>query len=178
MEKRSDLTMGEFLERVKQSADIDVVTLENYAKSFRRIVADSMGIESDNTRFDYRTGGHTEWLRKVHAVKLTKLTPEKIQKWKEGFLEKAKRDPVSQRRARVSVNSFLRQARSLFSEKKVLSHLGGIELPDPLPVARINFEPEPDKRDHPQESVAGPESHAGGGGSSPKAWSIRGNDMC
>jgi integrase len=146
MEKRSDLTVGEFLERVKQSADIDVVTLENYAKSLRRIVADSMGIESDNTRFDYRTGGHAEWLGKVHAVKLAKLTPEKIQKWKKGFLEKAKRDPVSQRRARVSVNSFLRQARSLFSEKKVLSHLGGIELPDPLPFARINFEQEPDKR--------------------------------
>jgi hypothetical protein len=89
--------------------------------------ADSMGIESDNTRFDYRTGGHAEWLGRVHPVKLAKLTPEKIQKWKKGFLEEAKRDPVSQRRARVSVNSFLRQARSLFSEKKVLSHLGGIE---------------------------------------------------
>lgn len=44
------------------------------------------------------------------------------------------------------MNSLLRQARSLFSKKKVLPHLGGIELPDPLPFARINFEQEPDKR--------------------------------
>jgi integrase len=145
-EKKTDLTVGQFLEAVKQTADIDPVTLESYAKSFRKIVADSMGIESGNTRFDYKGGGHAEWLNKVHAVKLRALTPERIQRWKKSFLAKAKVDPVSQRRARVSVNSFLRQARSLFSEKKVLLHLGAIELPDPLPFARINFEQEPDKR--------------------------------
>jgi integrase len=146
VEKKSDLTVGEFLERVKQSADISPVTLESYAKSFRMIVADSLEIEGDNARFDYRTGGHAQWLGKIHAVKLAKVTPEKVQRWKKRYLAKAKPDPVSQRRARVSVNSFLRQARSLFSEKKVLPHLGGIELPEPLPFARINFEQEPDKR--------------------------------
>jgi hypothetical protein len=118
----------------------DPVTLESYAKSFRKIVADSMGIESDKTRFDYKGGGHAQWLARVHGIKLRALTPERVQRWKKSFLAKAKADPVSQRRAKVSVNSFLRQARSLFSQRNVLSHLGGIELPGPLPFAQINFE--------------------------------------
>jgi hypothetical protein len=87
-EKKTDLTVGQFLEAVKQTADIDPVTLESYAKSFRKIVADSMGIESGNTRFDYKGGGHAEWLNKVHAVKLRALTPERIQRWKKKLSRK------------------------------------------------------------------------------------------
>jgi hypothetical protein len=51
---------------------------------------------------------------------------------------------MSQRRAKVTVNSFLRQARSLFSAKNVLPHIADrIELADPLPFSSINFEEEP-----------------------------------
>jgi hypothetical protein len=74
---------------------------------------------------------------------LSRITPERIQEWKKAFLAKGKQDPISQRRAKVTVNSFLRQARSLFSRKKVLRHLGNIELPEPLPFANLTFEREP-----------------------------------
>lgn len=60
--------------------------------------------------------------------------------WKTSFLAKAKPDPVSQRSARVSVNSFLRRARGLFSGK-ILKHIAHLELPDPLPFAGVEFEP-------------------------------------
>jgi integrase len=102
------------------------------------------GVKATDARFDYRKGGHAEWIAKVNAVKLSKITPAKVQEWKKAFLAKANKDPTSQRRAKVTVNSFLRQARSLFSPKNVLPHIADrIELPDPLPFSSVNFEEEP-----------------------------------
>lgn len=46
---------------------------------------------------------------------------------------------MSQRQAKVNVNSFLRRARSLFSDK-ITRHLK-VELPDPLPFSDVAFEP-------------------------------------
>jgi hypothetical protein len=46
---------------------------------------------------------------------------------------------LSQRQAKVNVNSFLRRARSLFSDK-ITRHLK-VELPDPLPFSDVAFEP-------------------------------------
>jgi integrase len=69
----------------------------------------------------------------------TILAPSKIQKWKEAFLARAGSDPVKQRAARVSVNSFIRQARSLFSPKYT-ERLETISLPAPSPFTGIKLE--------------------------------------
>jgi hypothetical protein len=55
------------------------------------------------------------------------------------FLAKAGNDPLALRRARISVNSMLRQARSLFSPRG-LRHLQ-LSLPNPLPFDGVDFEP-------------------------------------
>jgi integrase len=67
------------------------------------------------------------------------VTPTKIQGWKAGFLKAAGADPVSQKTARVSVNAFLRNAKALFSPK-LLTFIGDLKLPDPLPFAGVAFE--------------------------------------
>jgi integrase len=136
---RLNATVGDFLAEVKAKADGDPKTIEGYCKSLRKIVADIYGVPDGPAKFDYRSGGHQQWLAKVHGVRLASLTPAKVQAWKRSFLAKARSDPLSQRQAKVSVNSFLRQARSLFSPK-LLRHLS-IELPSPLPFAGVEFEP-------------------------------------
>jgi integrase len=142
--KKSDVTIGDFIKAVQATADISAPTLQGYCRAFRRIVADISGVKATDARFDYRKGGHAEWIAKVSAVKLSKITPAKVQEWKKAFLAKGDKDPMSQRRAKVTVNSFLRQARSLFSAKNVLPHIADrIELADPLPFSSINFEEEP-----------------------------------
>jgi hypothetical protein len=73
-----------------------------------------------------------EWLEKVHAIKLGKITPAKIQEWKHSFLAAAGNDPLALRKARISVNTFLRRSRSLFS-RKVLRQLQ-LSLPSPYPL--------------------------------------------
>jgi hypothetical protein len=71
-------------------------------------------------------------LEKVHAIKLGKITPAKIQEWKHSFLAAAGNDPLALRKARISVNTFLRRSRSLFS-RKVLRQLQ-LSLPSPYPL--------------------------------------------
>ncbi len=64
------------------------------------------------------------------------ITPMTVQRWKAGFLENAGMDPISQQTARVSVNAFLRNAKTLFS-LKLSAHLTDLRLPEPLPFVRF-----------------------------------------
>lgn len=136
---RLNVTVGEFIAEVKAKADGNAKTIEGYCRSLRKIVADIHGLADTMEKFDFHTGGYQRWLEKVHAVKLAAITPEKIQAWKRSFLSKAGTDTLSQRQSKVSVNSFLRQARSLFSPK-LIRHLN-VRLPTPLPFAGVEFEP-------------------------------------
>jgi integrase len=131
-------TIGEFLDAVFLTAT-NQTTVQAYAKSFRRIVSDIFGLSDGYQKHDYRKGGLQKWLAKVHDISLKEVSPAKIQEWKRSFLAKAGTDAIALRKARISVNSIMRQARSLFSPKAV-RHLG-LSLPNPLPFAGVEFEP-------------------------------------
>jgi integrase len=135
----ANCTVGDFFAEVKAKADGKPKTIEGYCKSFRKIVADIYGIEGGAKKYDYRKGGQGEWLEKIHAVKLADVTPEKVQGWKRTFLLRSAGDPLRERSARVSVNSFLRQAKSLFAPD-VVKHLGALQIPRPLPFDAVDFE--------------------------------------
>ena len=68
------------------------------------------------------------------------ITPSKVQDWKRSFITRAGDDPVKQRTARISVNSTIRRAKSLFAPDMV-KHLETVRLPDPSPFTGIKFEP-------------------------------------
>jgi integrase len=69
-------------------------------------------------------------LERVDAVPLEKVTPALVQKWKLDFLNRVEANPAAQRTARISVNSLLRQARSLFSPKRLqLAKMAGLRSP-------------------------------------------------
>ena len=149
-------TIGDFLDELKAKADLKAKTLEGYAVALRKIVADAFGIddggrkEKDDggkkeksqkwSKFDYRGGGRQQWLERGHAVKLAALTPDVVQQWKRAFLAKAAADPIRSRAAKISVNSFLRRAKSLFAPDAI-KHLSRVRLPSPLPFDQVNFEP-------------------------------------
>jgi hypothetical protein len=136
--RQADPTVGQFIEAVQAIADVETKTLRGYIGALRKIVADIAGLAGDSAKFGSGPG-RKDWLKQIHGVKLSALTPKAIQEWKRSFLSKAEPDPVSQRSAKVSVNTFLRCARSLFSTR-MLEHLE-MEMPDPLPFAGCQFEP-------------------------------------
>jgi integrase len=69
---------------------------------------------------------------------LRDITPDKIQKWKVNFLKRASSNPIKKRAASISVNSLLRQAKSLFSPA-VLRFIN-LEIPC-SPFEGVAFEP-------------------------------------
>jgi hypothetical protein len=132
------VTVGVFLDAVF-TVSTNRSTVEGYAIAFRKIVADLFGFSNDLSKFDYQSGGRDEWLAKVHGVELGKITPARIQEWKQSFLAAAGDDPLALRKARISVNTFLRRSRSLFSPR--LLRQVQLKLPSPLPFDGVEFEP-------------------------------------
>ena len=112
--------------------------MSDYARAFRKIVSDIFGIDGGNAKYDYRTGGRQAWLNKVNRIKLSEITPEKIQKWKVRFLKSAGADPIKKRSASISVNSLMHQAKSLFSPS-ILKFIN-IDIPS-SPFEGVIFEP-------------------------------------
>lgn len=128
-------TVGDFLAQLKEKSGAKPKTLEGYAVAFRKIVADVIG------QGHGRGGGATErtaWRQAVEGVELADLTPAKVQQWKLSFVVNAGDDPVKQRAARISANSFLRRAKSLFAPS-MIKHLEGVALPTPLPFDGVEF---------------------------------------
>jgi integrase len=138
--ERGVLTVGEYIAEVAKVTETKPRTLADYARTFRRIVADIMGIEEDTdhdgkpkSRFNYRPGGGRQtWVERVHAVELEKITPARVEVWKSGFVNRVVGDPLKKRSARTSANSNLRMAKGLFS-KDVIARLDYLKLPQILP---------------------------------------------
>lgn len=135
--------MGEFLAAVQTLKQLSAPTFADYREAFRRIVAEIANVPGSNrNRFG---AGHDAWIARIEAVRLREITPEKIAGWKRGFLAKAKPDPISQRSARVSANSYLKRAKCLFG-RAILKSLGDAALPNPF--ASVEFEKRPSLRYH------------------------------
>jgi integrase len=136
--RRDRSTIGDFVAELEAKADIEPKTLAGYCVALRKIVSDAFGIDGGRDKYDYRSGGRQRWLERVHAVRLGDVTPAVVQKWKRDFLARAGGDPVRRRAAAISVNSFLRRAKSLFAPRAT-KHLS-IPLPSPLPFEGVSFE--------------------------------------
>jgi integrase len=123
--------VGEFLAQVKAVSGLKPVTFEIYAKKFRSLVAGVFKLHGGKGKFDYVNGGRKSWLARVHAVRLDKLTPDKVNAWRVSYLKAASGNPLKHKHAHITANSILRAGKSLFSPKilKLLS----LRLPQPLP---------------------------------------------
>lgn len=137
-------TVGDLIAEVKAKLGRKPKTIESYCRALRTIVADSFGIDGGKSKFDAHNGGRAAWLAKIHAVKLADITPARVQEWKVRFLRRAGDDPVKQRRAKISVNSLMRQAKSLFAPavRKFIT----LDLPVTLPFVGVDFESRPSMR--------------------------------
>jgi integrase len=132
-------TIGQLITAILGSSTAHKQSLFAYAQKLRTIVAHIFGIEGGKKRFDYRKGGRDEWRSRIDAIPLSKLTGASIQRWKVDFIARAGNNPKELRTARISANSILRQASSLFAPK----HLEGVVLPPGFssPFQGVKFEP-------------------------------------
>jgi hypothetical protein len=115
----SIITVGDFIREIKARSPKRDLTLNGYIRCLRRIASNTFNIASGAEKYDYQTGGRQKWMEQVDAIKIQNLTPTLVHQWKINFLNQVDSNPAKQRAARITVNSILRQARSLFSSKRL-----------------------------------------------------------
>jgi integrase len=160
-------TIGEYLAELETTVQLRKSTGRAYVQALRAIAAGVAGIgdqaavdESGQvlkdrrgriiyvSRRDRYSGGVSAWQAKVDALPLSVLKDEAVQKWKLAYLAEHGTNPVKLQRAKHTVNSMIRSARSLFSNRKDrLKHLRAkLSLPEPLPLKGVSLEDEGTKR--------------------------------
>ena len=123
--KRIGTTISDYVDAVRNNTALFPKTIESYNQALRRIAADVHKLAS---------------ARKAHGVKLSTLTSEKIEAWRIDFVRRKSVNPLAEKSARVSANSFIMRARALFSKDVVARIKGFVEVPEPLPFAGVKAE--------------------------------------
>jgi integrase len=130
-------TIGEYLAAAEAVMDVREATLAAYGINLRRIAGDILRSRTQRTA---KVKAKRVAREKIEQASLSILTPEALQKWRLAFLARAKGDARKARAARISANSIVRQARSLFAPR-VVKFLKTLRLPDPLPFAGVEMFP-------------------------------------
>jgi integrase len=137
MARKSVASVGDFLDELRGHWSGKPKTFEDYCRSFRTILSQIFGVKGGREKFDYVNGGRKAWVAKIDRIKLADVMPEKVNKWRIAFVKKAAGNPVKQRRARITCNSLMRQAKSLFAPE-LLRHVA-MHKPDKLPFDGVAF---------------------------------------
>ena len=147
--KRTEVaTLGEFLAEVAATAGFRESTFRTYTQSLRQIAAEIADIgdqpkldEQGNplkdrrgrivfqNRRDRLGGGNAAWTEKVHALSLSILSPEAVQRWRITYVARAGDAPDARRRAENTVAMLLRNSRALFSERAIKFVKGKVIFP-------------------------------------------------
>jgi integrase len=134
---KSVSTVRDLLEELEGHWSGQAKTFRDYCRSFRTILSQIFEIRGGREKFDYVNGGRDAWVAKIDRIKLAEVTPDKVNKWRIAFVKRAGTNPVKQRRARITCNSLMRQAKSLFSPE-LLAHVS-LQNPGKLPFDGVIF---------------------------------------
>jgi integrase len=126
--RKSDVTVGEYIDAVIERSNFRPKTLTSYVAAFRQIVGE-IAEESNRER--------------RNRIKLCAITPEKVEAWRVEFIRKRSTNPLKEKSARVSVSSLLLRAKQLFSSDMIARVKNDVELPVVLPFAGIKVESAP-----------------------------------
>jgi len=131
------LTIGQYLAAVRQNWHGTQTTLNLYVRALRKIVSDIEHLDPHNVRFDHMKDGAYTWHELIDAIELGQITEAKVNRWKTEFLAAAGENQADINKRKISINTYLRNAKSLFADKVVKPV--GLELPAPRPFAGIDF---------------------------------------
>ncbi len=143
--KKEDVsTLGSWIEAARLVFDKSPTTFESYARAARNIAADILKVVRTRKRFG-RKGGSFRKLADATTVSI--FTERAVQEWKIRYvLERGGDNPARQRAARISCNSALRAARSLFQDG-IARHLPPLEM-ERRPFERVDFYPRESMKYH------------------------------
>ena len=143
-EKPPLLTLGQWTEAARAVFDKSATTFDAYARAARMIGADILKVKRDKKRFG-RKGG--SFRTQADKSPLSIFSARAVQEWKIRYVkERGADNPARQRAARITCNSALRSARSLF-QSDIAKHLPTLEMEE-KPFAGVDFYPRESMRYH------------------------------
>ena len=134
----TSLNVGDYLRAVEGTGKLRQRTFLNYQNCLRTIVSEAFGVKVEGSRFDYRKGGNQEWVARVDAIRLERVTPGRVMEWQRSRMKRAGHSPVALASAKRTANSYVRCARALFG-RDILKRLKGLSLPTPLPFEGVEL---------------------------------------
>ncbi len=143
----SSLTLGDYLSHVQTHLRVSPRTADIYAYALRKVAREATGIV-DKSKSRFHPKSH-EWRRVSDEIPLAKLTPSAVNDWKDKLIQAAGVRAKERERAGRTINSFVRNARALFS-KDIVARLKekGVKLPNLLPFEGIKLEEEGSTKYH------------------------------
>ena len=131
-------TVGEWIAAAEKVFDGKPASFAGYARALRLIAAEILKVKKTKARYG-RGGG--EYRRVADCIPLSILSPEAIQSWRIAYVKNRGGDnPARQRAARITCNSLVRLARSLFSPG-VRKFISNLLVPEPIPFEGVGFYP-------------------------------------
>ena len=115
-----------------EKSQIHPKTLERYSAGLRKIASNIHRLDDSSKRADSRA--------QVDNVKLATLTAERIEEWRTRFIRRGSTTPLAEKSAKVSSNSFIGCARSLFSANVIARVKDIVEIPSPASFADVKVE--------------------------------------
>jgi len=135
-ERENVLTVGAYCRAVQGSGILRIQTFLGYQNSLRTIVSNIFGVRGGKEKFDYKNGGAQRWQARVDAIRLDRITDDRVKAWQRKHVAAAGLSPVAIAAAKRTVNSYLRCARSLFSTR-IVSALKDLDIPSKLPLVGL-----------------------------------------
>ncbi len=129
-------TVGDLIRAVTDMAVLKAITLSEYVKSFRKVVAGVSGYKVTNlshlSQDDYEVAK-----KKIDKAKLADITPQKVMAWRSSSISKAVKGGEDRLRVYRSLNSCIRNASGLFARKRLKYLRNLVIIPDVLPFEDI-----------------------------------------
>ena len=115
------VTVGDLINAASARSDIERRTLMDYCRAFRLIVGHILGLGTAPKKMSREE--RNERQARIDRTSLSSISTHRVEQWRHKFLAAAtSKGPAHLRRAKNSLNSQLRQAKSLFSAD-ALKHL-------------------------------------------------------
>jgi integrase len=138
-------TLGALLAAYEKIANPRTSTMSSYRKALRKIYSEIGGIDGAQ-RFKTATHGNRSWRELVDRLPLTTVTTEALLNWKQGQLGRDNCTMDERRAKAITVNTLLRNARSVFAKKHRTLLSNHVTIPDPLPFDEVRLESAPVQR--------------------------------
>jgi integrase len=124
-EKKSDVTIGEYIDAVRENSILRPATIASYAAALRAIAGAITGRKGRRQR---------------DAIKLRSITDDKVKAWRAAYVKRQGVNPLAEKSARISASSLIVRAKALFHADTVSRVRDAVELPEPLPFAGVKGE--------------------------------------